>query len=124
MLHPLEPPRLADFRHVVMDKDDATWCYYRYVGDGEVLPRRPSHAIRTACCQAALFEIIHDNLDLYCGLRGKATAERILALYRRYIDWKKDLPAVVKNIDVNDQPLPHILYLQYTVLASFLLQSC
>ena len=66
----------------------------------------------TACYQAKLFRIIDESLALYCGARGQVSAEKILEVYRRYMDWKTDLPSVIANVDVGDQPLPHILYLQ------------
>lgn len=66
----------------------------------------------TACYQAGLFRIIDDSLNLYSGARGQVSAERFLEVYRKYMDWKSDLPPVIANVDVADQPLPHILYLQ------------
>ena len=36
------------------------------------------------------------------------------------MDWKKDLPPVITNVDVSDQPLPHILYLQYVSASEYL----
>lgn len=41
------------------------------------------------------------------------SADKFLALYKRYMDWKNDLPYLIANVDVADQPLPHVLFLQY-----------
>ena len=115
-LYAPELPHMAQFRHVRMDEDDQTWRHYRRIGDHRVLPIRPSHAVMTACHQAGLFRIIHESLNLYCGLRGTATAEEILKIYRRYLDWFEDLPPILKNVNMEAQPLPHILFLQYVHL--------
>lgn len=104
-------PREPIFQHVDMEKDDALWRFYRHPGDERELPTRPSHAIVAACNQARLFRIVDESFDLYCGVRGQVSAVKFLVVYRRYIDWKADLPPVIANVDVADQPLPHILYL-------------
>lgn len=96
-----------------MDKDDAVWRFYRQPGDERELPFRPAYAIVTAYHQARLFLIINETLNLYCGARGKVTATRFLDVYARYIDWKENLPDMIANINEGDQPLPHILYLQW-----------
>ncbi|KAI4264980.1 MAG: hypothetical protein L6R38_009731 [Xanthoria sp. 2 TBL-2021] len=116
-LYAPELPHMARFQHVDIQSDKAVWRFYRTVGDQRVLPVRPSHAIMTARYQAALFRIIHESLNLYCGLRGVATAEGILNTYRRYLDWEHDLPPILKIVDVEAQPVPHILFLhiQYHV---------
>ena len=95
-----------------MERDRALWCFYRHPGDERELPTRPSYAIMAACHQAGLFRIVDESLKLYCGVRGQVSAEKFLEVYRRYMDWKADLPPVIANVDVADQPLPQILYLQ------------
>ncbi|KAI4251629.1 MAG: hypothetical protein L6R42_008310 [Xanthoria sp. 1 TBL-2021] len=116
-LYAPELPHMARFQHVDIQSDKEVWRFYRTVGDQRVLPVRPSHAIMTARYQAALFRIIHESLNLYCGLRGLATAEAILITYRRYLDWEHDLPPILKTVDVESHPVPHILFLhvQYHV---------
>ena len=105
-------PRDAIFEHVDMNRDYALWRFYRHPGDDRELPTRPSYSILTACYQAGLFRIIDKSLNLYCGIQGQVSAEKVLEVYRRYMDWKSDLPSEIANVDVADQPLPHILYLQ------------
>ncbi|KAL8993298.1 MAG: hypothetical protein Q9169_006447 [Polycauliona sp. 2 TL-2023] len=116
-LYAPELPYTARFQHVDIQGDKEVWRFYRTVGDGRELPVRPSYAIMTSCYQAALFRIIHESLNLYCGLRGIATAGAILTTYRRYLDWEYDLPSILKNVDVEAHPVPHILFLhiQYHV---------
>ncbi|KAL8831026.1 MAG: hypothetical protein Q9170_005476 [Blastenia crenularia] len=116
-LYAPELPYMPRFRHVDINSNHSLWRFYRYNGDQRKLPVRPSHAILTACHQAALFRIVHESLNLYCGLRGSVTAEAVLILYRRYLDWEEDLPFILKAVDEQAQPLPHILYLhvQYHV---------
>lgn len=99
-------------QHVDLDGDRDVWRLYRTSSDHRNLPLRPSYAILTAYYQSRLFRIIHASLNLYCGLCGVATAEAILTLYRRYLDWEHDLPSVLRKIDVEARPLPHVLFLR------------
>ena len=98
-----------------MDKDAAVWRFYRSVGDEQEMPTRPSHAILTACYQAKLFRICRNSLNLYCGYGGKITAQTVIAVYKEYTDWRANLPAPLLKVDVEAQPLPNVLYLQYVV---------
>lgn len=109
--HDATLPQSATFQHVRLDRDDHIWRFYRHFGDNRDLPTRPSHATMTACYQAKLLRVVQESLNLYCGARGNATALAILEGYRCYLVWKDELPASIKSIDVNDQPLPHVLYL-------------
>ncbi|KAL8727169.1 MAG: hypothetical protein Q9166_006206 [cf. Caloplaca sp. 2 TL-2023] len=110
-LYAPEVPHLTRFQYVDIHGDSNVWCFYRTIGDQRDLPIRPSYAILTACHQAVLFRIIHESLNLYCGLRGMATAEAVLIIYRRYLDWEADLPHILKSVDEESQPLPHVLFL-------------
>ena len=98
-----------------MDRDygPAQWRYYRQPGDEREVPKRPSFAILTAFFQAKLFRIVHDTINIYCGARGRVTAENVIACYKRYLDWAEELPWQLRSVDVEAQPLPHILSLQY-----------
>jgi hypothetical protein len=106
-------PQGPIFQNIQLDADDRVWRFYRHPGDARELPFRPSHAIITACQQAKLFSIINESIGLYCGARGKVSAANVLEVYGKYMSWKEDLPDVIANIGEGDQPLPHILYLQY-----------
>jgi hypothetical protein len=105
-------PHEVSFEHVRMDKDDAIWRFYRSVGDEKEMPTRPSHAILTAYFQAKLFRICRDCMNLYCGYSGKITAHKVITLYKHYTQWKEDLPAALRQVDIEAQPLPNVLYLQ------------
>lgn len=98
-----------------MNADDAVWRFYRRAGDERELPTRPSYAVLTACMQAGLFRIVHESLNLYSGHRGDVSAASVLTIYKMYLDWKEALPPKIKQIEIDDQPLPHILYLQYVI---------
>lgn len=93
--------------------DEGLWRFYREMGDETDLPVRPCHSIITACHQTKLFRIIHESLHLYCRTRGKVTAQAVLEVYKRYLEWKEQIAPTLKKIETNDQPLPHILCLQY-----------
>lgn len=93
--------------------DEGLWRFYRSVGDERDLPARPCHSIITACHQTKLFRIIHESLHLYCRTRGKVTAQAVLELYKRYLEWKEHLAPILKKVETNDQPLPHVMCLQY-----------
>lgn len=103
----------SSMQHIDLDGDRDVWRFYRTINDHRYLPVRPSHAVLTAFHQSQLFRIIHASLNLYCGLCGRATAQAILTLYRRYLDWEHDLPPVLRKVNVEAQPLPHVLFLQF-----------
>lgn len=111
-------PQSATFEHVRLDQDDAVWRFHRHVDDNRELPTRPSNAIITACAETKLFRIIHESLNIYCSSQGNASAQGIIEGYRRYLNWKEELPQAIKIIDMNDRPLPHVLYLQYDLSLS------
>jgi hypothetical protein len=50
-------------------------------------------------------------MNVYCGRRGRVTAESILELYRRYLVWKDSLPEPLTDVD-DGNSLPHVLALQ------------
>ena len=96
-----------------MDKDDVLWRSYRQLGDELELQSRPGHTVTIACHQARLFRIVDETINLYCGTRGPISAYKVLDIYRRYLDWKESLPSTIANMGQEDQPLPHVLQLQY-----------
>ena len=106
-------PREVIFDAVQFDKDNDQWRYYRAVNDENELPTRPSYSILTAFWQAKLFFIINDSLNMYCGYTGRGTAEKIIRTYKNFTTWKDELPEILQRIDVEAQPLPHVLNLQY-----------
>ncbi|MCJ1437836.1 hypothetical protein MMC27_007223 [Xylographa pallens] len=112
-------PRTEVFINVALDQDSAPdqWRYYRQPGDDTNNPRRQSFAILTACQQAKLFRIVHDTINVYCGARGKVTAAAVIGCFKRFTDWKANLPEEIARTDEESQPLPHVLalHIQYNV---------
>ena len=91
------------------------WRFYRQPGDENDVPGRPGHVFLTALYQARLFRIVHHSIVVYCGARGRITAEGVIQVYQRYVDWIESLPPPIKNTDVSSQPLPHVLSLQCVI---------
>ena len=69
-------------------------------------------ALVTARSQAHLFRIILESIYLFCGAKGMVHARDFLKCYKRYTTWKENLPVEIKDVDVDSQPLPHVLFLQ------------
>lgn len=69
-------------------------------------------ALITARSQAHLFAIIVGSIYLFCGAKGMVHARDFLKCYKRYTTWMENLPPEIKAVDVNSQPLPHVLFLQ------------
>ena len=88
------------------------WRRYHRPGQDNVIPRRPTHCVSTAYHQAKLFQIIDENLKLYCGRPQSVTANLACNQYRKYLAWEEKLPPPFKHIRGDDGPLPHIMYLQ------------
>ena len=86
------------------------WSMYRQPGDSNVNDSRQSFAILAACEQAKLYRIIHECIHVYCGARGKVSADALLDLFQRYIAWKDGLTPELRR--VKGEPLPHVLFLQ------------
>lgn len=85
------------------------WRLYRQPGDNDILDR-PGFAKITAFERAKLFRIIHGAILIYCGSRGKVTAEGLLGIYERYMAWKERLSPELRYDE--GEPLPHVLFLQ------------
>ena len=71
---------------------------------------RQSFATLTACEHAKLYRIAHERILIYCGARGKVSAESLLDVYQRFVAWKDGLPPSLQSVE--GQPLPHVLSLQ------------
>ena len=88
----------------------------RYYRPGyDIVPRRPTFSVLTAFHQAKLFNIIEDNIKLYCGRPRSVTAEAACNQFRRYLAWQQQLSPTlnaITNVDEDGGPLPHIVYLQ------------
>lgn len=100
-----------DFHHVSLGRDDELWRRYCRSAQN-TLPRRPTHTIRTAYYQAQLFQLIEENLSLYCGPKNSVTADAACVQYRKYLAWEEALPPFIRDVREEMQPLLHVLYLQ------------
>lgn len=89
---------------------------YRQPGDNNLelgeqnVNDRQSFAALTACEHAKLYRIVHECILVYCGSRGKVSANSLLNLFQRYVRWKDELPPDLRSVE--GQPLPHVLFLQ------------
>ncbi|MCJ1478534.1 hypothetical protein MMC13_007214 [Lambiella insularis] len=112
-------PQTEVFFNVDLDKDASleSWRNYRQPGDEANIPKQQSFAILTACYQAKLYRVVHDTINVYCGARGKVTAKAVIGCYRRFVDWKSNLPEQIARTDEESKPLPHVLalHVQYRV---------
>lgn len=104
------------FANMALDQSENRWSMYQQPGDNNLelghqnTHDRQSFATVTACEQAKLYRIIHECIFIYCGARGRASADSLLDVFQRYFDWKDGLPADLRSVE--GQPLPHVLFLQ------------
>lgn len=82
-------------------------------------PRAPGFTIVTAVHQARLFRIVHASIILYCGARGKISAKSFLQCFKRYLEWKAELPPELECEGYEDDIPPCVLTLQYVTLLRF-----
>ena len=104
------------FANRAVDQGEGRWSMYRQPGDSNVelghqnTDDPQSFAFLTACEHAKLYRIIHQCILVYSGVRGKASAEFLLDVFRRFLAWKDGLPPELQSVE--GQPLPHVLFLQ------------
>ena len=104
------------FANMDLDRIQGQWSIYRQPGDSNLGPghqktdARQSFAIVTACEHARLYRIIHECIHVYCGARGRVSADALLDLFQRYSAWKDGLPPELRSVE--GEPLPHVLFLQ------------
>lgn len=99
--------RNLDLKDLPIDQPDDPWSFYRYPGDEPSFTDHPSYALLTVSEQAKLYRILHQTILDYCAHKGKLSAQKLSALYRLYLDWKGNLPAVVR-----DGETPHAVFLR------------
>lgn len=74
--------------------------------------RRPGHFLVTAFEHAKLFHLVHETILTYCGNRGRVAAVELFQLYDRYLRWLAELTESVRTVKEDDNPLPHVIFLQ------------
>lgn len=116
-LYAPELPREVTFESVGIDQDSSRWRYYRSTGDENGMPERRSYSLLTVFWQTKLFHIINNSLNMYCGYNGRCTAEKVIRTYKAFTTWRENLPQILQSLDVESQPLPHVLNLQWVLLA-------
>ena len=104
-------PHLSIFRDVSFDQPEAPWCLYRQPEDVE-MAKRPSRALITAFEHAKLLNLVHKTILTYCGTMGRVTAREVSRLYDQHIQWMEALPDMIRAVSEEDDPVPHVIYLQ------------
>jgi len=59
------------------------WRLYKQPGDSNISDRS-SLSMMTASEHAKLFRIVYKSILVYCGSRGKVSAQHLLEIYERY----------------------------------------
>ncbi|RDI78713.1 hypothetical protein Vi05172_g11297 [Venturia inaequalis] len=113
-------PHSNVFIKVSHNKSDAYWKSYRFPKDSGKDPIT-GHAIETAKEFTQLSQVIFQTIRVWCGSKGKVSAQTLLRLYRQFTSWKAALPehlAILEfSADSAPQALPHVfsLHIQYYV---------
>lgn len=102
---------VAVFRDVSFDQPEVPWCVYRQPGDVETA-KRPGYALITAFEHAKLFRLVHGAILALCGTNGRVTALQISQRYDRFIQWMELLPDSIRAVSREDDPVPHVIFLQ------------
>ena len=63
---------------------------------------------------AQFMRLVHDTTILYYdGHESKVKAQGVLKQYRKYLEWKDNLPNDIAHNDDDDKIVPHVLSLQF-----------
>ena len=87
------------------------WRAYRQPEDADMAVQH-GHSISAACELAKLYRVVHETILLYCAAYGLVTSDGVLKVWKRYVEWKDELPEIFKKIDDTADPLPYVLALQ------------
>ncbi|TLD36309.1 hypothetical protein E2P81_ATG03198 [Venturia nashicola] len=108
-------PHTNVFIRVSHNKSDAYWKSYRFPKDSGKDPIA-GHAIETAKEFTQLSQVIFQTIRMWCGSKGKVSAQALLRLYRQFTNWKTALPDHLARLeftaDSAPQALPHVFSLQ------------
>ncbi|KAI9839201.1 MAG: hypothetical protein M1819_003194 [Sarea resinae] len=110
-------PHAIVFRNIDLDRSDADWRDYRQPEDLGRKTGQPSFALRTAFERAKLYRIVHETINICCGSRGRITASSVLQVYRRFLEWEKELPPALANVGQGGgSAMPHVslLHMEYS----------
>ena len=109
--NPQSPDTQIPFR---MDAFVNQELYQQQGEDGAVnhVYRAPAFAINTAVHQARLLRIVHTSINMYCGARGKISANAFLQCFLRFQEWRFQLPAGLDVESYESQIPANVLTLQ------------
>lgn len=111
----LQPPQYAEeVARWEEEVDELCWKQYRSPLDFSGEPTFSCLTATTNREKSKLIEIIHDaTILLYDKTGSRIYAEDVLAIYRRLLVWRENLPEKIANTGKKDvQMLPHVLSLQ------------
>lgn len=94
-----------------LDHDQSPWRLYRFRNEDDY-EELPGHTLQCAREQAKLNQFIHGILNLYCGTRGRVTAQSVCDIYDQLITWRHDLGPDMRLDKEDKLLLPHVLVLQ------------
>lgn len=106
-------PNLDVFDQVELDRPGQSWHNYKIESDAGGCDV-PTHAIEVAKEYATLSVIHLDTIIAWCGSSGKIRSSDIIALYKRYLSWRKELSAALASQAADtrsDDTLPFVLVL-------------
>ncbi|CAD6453261.1 de89cb45-2a9a-49ba-a8cc-09cd27b07efc [Sclerotinia trifoliorum] len=110
----LQPTRYAEeIRKWEGEVDQLSWKQYRFPEDFRGEPTFPCLTATTSREKSKLIEIIRDATILLYNTTGpQIYAEDLLAIYRRLLNWRENLPEKIARTGKKDsQALPHVLSL-------------
>lgn len=97
------------------DEDSIPWQCYRYLGD-DPEDEEPGLVMTTSAHYSKLLRIVHETCHLfYEGNREIISARDMLQLYKKYLNWREELPKEIEDVGEGTQGLPHVISLQYAL---------
>lgn len=104
-------PKKDVFRGIPIDVPGMGWRAYRQPEDADMAAQH-GHSILASCELAKLYRVVHETILLYCAAYGLVSSDGVLRVWKRYVEWKHDLPDIFQKIDETSDPLPYVLALQ------------
>lgn len=104
-------PKKDVFRGIPIDVPGMVWRAYRQPEDADIAAQH-GHSISASCELAKLYRMVHETILLYCAAYGLVTSDAVLRVWKRYMEWKHELPEIFQKIDDAADPLPYVLALQ------------
>lgn len=99
--------------HIVESEELENWGPYHNALSPLKEDQQPANARSVRQAFAGLTEIIHDSQDILYEPRDGALSQKMLAVYRKYLDWYADLPSVLR-LGINSTP--SVLFTQLVLI--------